>query len=67
MPNYDAGKNGVQTRFKPQGEITEPLAKKPINTTHYVRVDGVLRSLPNRQEKIREYVLEGLRRDGLLD
>ena len=67
MPNYNAGENGVQTRFQPQGELKEPLAKKPIGTKHYARVDAVLRSRDDRQALIRRYVLEGLQRDGLLD
>ena len=67
MPNYEAWKNGVDAQFRPQGELIEPLAKKPINTKHYVRVDAVLRSRDDRQALIRRYVLEGLQRDGLLD
>jgi hypothetical protein len=66
MPNYNAAINGVNTQFKPQGALIEPLAEKPINTKHYISVEAVLRNRGDRQDLIRRYVLEGLQRDGLL-
>lgn len=40
--------------------------QQPISVKYPPEIDGVLRSLPNRSEVIRQYVLEGLKRDGLL-
>lgn len=67
MANYEAYKNGVETRFQPQETLSEPLAKMPLSTRHYQRVYDALNGRGDRQALIRRYVLEGLKRDGLLD
>lgn len=48
------------------GEIglTESIA--PISVRYPAEVDAVLRALPDRQSRIRQWVEEGLRREGLL-
>ncbi len=40
--------------------------QQPISTKYPPEVDKILRSLPNRSEKIRQWVIEGLEREGLL-
>lgn len=39
----------------------------PISTKYPPDVEAILRSLPNRSEKIRQWVIEGMKRDGHLD
>jgi hypothetical protein len=67
MANYEAHKNGVETRFQPQETLVEPLAKMTLSTRHYQRVYDALNGRVDRQALIRRYVLEGLKRDRLLD
>ncbi|WP_180270215.1 hypothetical protein [Nostoc linckia] len=42
------------------------MADSPICVKFTTDVDEILRSLPNRSEKIRQWVIEGLEREGLL-
>lgn len=44
-----------------------PHTVQPISVKYPAEVDAVLRSLPDRSERIRQWVIEGLRRDGLVD
>lgn len=66
MSNPNPNQSGL-AKFQPQGEAVEPLAKLPINTKHYRSVDAVLRGRADRQALIRRYVMEGLRRDSLIE
>lgn len=42
------------------------MASQPIGCKYPVEIDRVLRSLPNRSERIRVWVMEGMKRDELL-
>ena len=65
MPNPDPIIS-TETQFKPQGEPSRPLEKKPINTKYEEDVYAVLATRSDRQALIRRYVREGLQREGLL-
>ena len=67
MPNYNANANGIDTRFRAQGNPVEPLADKPTNTKHYQRVYLVLQGMDAPAAYIRDAVLEKMIRDGLLE
>ncbi|PHJ59583.1 hypothetical protein VF14_08910 [Nostoc linckia z18] len=59
----DKAKRDASGRF-----VNEPgsMADSPICVKFTTDVDEILRSLPNRSEKIRQWVIEGLEREGLL-
>ncbi len=59
----DKAKRNTNGRF-----INEPgsMADSPICVKFSTEVDEKLRSLPNRSEKIRQWVIEGLEREGYL-
>ncbi|MFL9823187.1 hypothetical protein AB0756_39795 [Tolypothrix campylonemoides VB511288_2] len=40
--------------------------QQPISVKYPPKVDAILRNLPKRSDKIRQWVLEGMRREGLL-
>jgi hypothetical protein len=52
--------------FKGKGLGTHD-ATRPICAKFPPDVDAILRSLPDRSEKIRQWVIEGMQREGLLD
>lgn len=54
------------TQFQGYG-VGIPRTIAPIPVKYPPEVDAILRSLPNRSEKIRQWVLEGMRREGLLE
>ncbi len=39
---------------------------KPVAVALPIEADEIVRSLPNRSAKLREWILEGMRREGLL-
>ncbi|MDM9583122.1 hypothetical protein [Nostoc sp. GT001] len=59
----DRAKRDTNGRF-----INEPgsMADSPICVKFSTEVDELLRSLPSRSDKIRQWVIEGLEREGLL-
>jgi hypothetical protein len=63
MPRINKGVGSEATQFKDFGLGLGKV--KPIPTRYPPDVDALLRSLPNRSEKIREWVIEGLKREGL--
>jgi hypothetical protein len=65
MPRINKGVGKEATQFKGTGAGIGSVA--PIPTRYPADIDALLRSLPNRSEKIREWVIEGLKREGLLE
>ncbi|MCC5636309.1 hypothetical protein LC593_10655 [Nostoc sp. CHAB 5844] len=47
-------------------EIGIKSGQSPISTKYPEEIEKILRSLPNRSEKIRQWVIEGMRKEGLL-
>lgn len=54
----------VLTQFQVQGN--EPLAKQSLTVRLPQSVDAIARNLPNRSEKLRQWILEGLEREKLI-
>lgn len=65
MPRINKGIGREATQFKDTGVGVGSVT--PIATRFPADIDALLRSLPNRSEKIREWVIEGLKREGLLE
>ena len=58
-------KADIVGRFKPLG-IGSEYGQQPISVMYPSEIDGLLRSLPNRSDFIRDAVVEKLRKEGLL-
>lgn len=52
-------------QFVPQVGISGK--SDPISTKYPPDIEKILRSLPSRSEKIRQWVIEGMKREGLLN
>ncbi len=55
----------MRTKYKDTGLGTTDK-QPPISVKFPPNIDQLLRSLPNRSDLIRRYVIEGLKRDGQL-
>jgi hypothetical protein len=53
------------TRFEGQG-IGTKHKQKPLSVLLPAEADAVVRSLPNRSEKLRQWILDGMKAEGLL-
>ena len=61
---------------KDKGEEVEPLTKDDISFVRYItlplsvklprEIDAIVRSLPNSSEKLMQWIIEGMEREGLI-
>jgi len=65
MARMDIYKEGVETRFKPQGEIPPGarLAKRPLAVKVMEEVDNVIRALPEQSAWLRRVIAEAAERE----
>jgi len=65
MARPDIWKDGVETRFKPQGELPPGarLAKKPLAVKVLEEVDIAVRSLPEQAAWLRRVICEAAERE----
>jgi|GEM_PF-3650556 len=65
MARRDIYKDGVATRFKPQGEIPPgaKIAKRPLTVRVLEEVDTVIRSLPEPSAWLRRVITEAAERE----
>jgi len=65
MPRMDIYKEGIETRFKPQGELPPGarLAKKPLAVKVLEDVDAAVRALPEQSAWLRRVIGEAARRE----
>jgi len=65
MARMDIWKDGVETRFKPQGELPPGarLAKKPLAVKVLEEVDIAVRSLPEQAAWLRRVICEAAERE----
>ncbi len=63
MPRSDIHKDGVKTRFKPQGDIPlgGELAKRPLTVKVVVEVDTAIRALPEQSAWLRRVITSSAR------
>jgi hypothetical protein len=54
----------VLTQFQVQGN--EPLAKQSLTVRLPESADAIARNLPDRSEKLRQWILEGMEREKLI-
>ena len=68
MARRDIYKDGVATRFKPQGEIPPGarIAKRPLTVKVLEEFDTVIRALPEPSAWLRKVICEAARKE-LLD
>ena len=62
---------------KDKGEEVEPLTKDDISFVRYItlplsvklprEIDAIVRSLPNSSEKLMQWIIEGMEREGLIE
>ena len=65
MPRMDIYKEGIETRFKPQGELPPGarLAKKPLAVKVLEDVDAAVRALPEQSAWLRRVIAEAVERE----
>jgi len=65
MARMDIYKEGIATRFKPQGELPPGarLAKKPLAVKVLEEVDIAVRSLPEQAAWLRRVICEAAKRE----
>jgi len=65
MARMDIYKEGIETRFKPQGELPPGarLAKKPLAVKVLEEVDAVIRALPEQSAWLRRVIGEAAERE----
>jgi len=65
MPRMDIYKEGIETRFKPQGELPPgaKLAKKPLAVKVLEEEDALIRALPEQSAWLRRVICEAARRE----
>jgi hypothetical protein len=65
MARPDIWKDGVETRFKPQGELPPGarLAKKPLAVKVLEEEDAAIRALPEQAAWLRRVIVEAARRE----
>jgi len=65
MARMDIYKEGIETRFKPQGELPPGarLAKKPLAVKVLEEVDTAVRALPEQAAWLRRVICEAAERE----
>jgi len=65
MARPDIWKDGVETRFKPQGELPPgaKLARKPLAVKVLEEEDALIRALPEQSAWLRRVICEAARRE----
>jgi len=65
MARMDIYKEGIETRFKPQGELPPGarLAKKPLAVKVLEEEDAAIRALPEQSAWLRRVICEAARRE----
>ena len=64
MPRKKPIRADILTRFQQEGPM--PMAKSPLTVRVPEDVDVIVRGLPDRNQWLRDAILEKLERDGLL-